>query len=1820
MLVDFKTIRHDSYGKIEQPVLTLKTPDGRVISTVSNYFGLKTTFRFNDVSEISFSVPAFYEGEPNNGYDEIHGSRIVEVEPFGDFILVNPETKNEGGKKEVKNCKLYSLEYGFNYKRAEIPAGTYNFYNPVNNEDTIMQMIVEFMPDWSIGEIDRELIGRWRTFENVDENLYSFMMNTLQESYNCLFLFDTFNKKINVISAKNKASHLPIYLSYNNLIKSVQITELSDDIVTALSGYGSGDEVSIAAVNPNGTNTIYNLDYYISEGDLPDKLADKWTSYKDSLELYRQVFSNLNVLYLNKVNERVVAKAKLSVLQTEYDSLNTTYLTVSAENGQNPEYDEEIQSLADELEKKKAEYESQQAHVDMLDADIEAVDKQIRDVVSICSINSYFTSDEVKILNPYFKQDSLVEDTFVIPEYSSAILEISSCRLEEENLGNVKIVGAETYASNIAEIFATDEFGVYQPFVTDEESGEQVYNSTDLSIFDNVDLPVDIAETVADQLNDEIKKKVYEFRGGIFEFSQVINTVEGDEAIRKKISLSGDIVNVNLHYNVDNLPTYVDESSADATKLGFFILSATLRNATYDGTFFPNMNVTMQGMFLKEVPQVGAEFIGFDIGNAILYVTASNTEQQKLAIIQELYDYTKESLDKLAFPSYEFSVESGNFVFAEKFEPFKDQLKLGSTIYLALDDDEDKIIQPILIEISLNYDDETDFEITFSNKYRSSSSEFQLADIITEVSRQTHSTNLNKGDYSAYKDSKSGTQVDKLTNSAIDVVRNKIINSNNQSIEWNSSGMFFRKKLPNNSFDDHQIGIINENIGFTKDNWKTIDIAIGAYEDPNLGMGYGIIAPAIFGTLIAGENLMIENKVENETGDIVKQFIVDSTGAWLHNSSLAFTQEPNPDTGYSGGKILIDPRYGIAAGNINLFTLNGTDVVPTFWDTENNKIIWDESKVVETPDGSIYYVPNNSQFFFDINTGNAYFAGTISGENIVVNTINGQAIQNGTVDAGTKLVGDISPEQMKQFVLEAINQYATIASSDDKISLNLIGGLTNINFEGGTITADNVDAKNISGDLIQAINASIGTISADKVDVSGLISAGELVIEGENGKLAITPDYGIAAGNASLFTTDEGGNIIPSFIGGDGNLIIDPDSGAPLNSSFYFDIKTGRAYFTGPLSASQITTGKLSSDYINVKDGYITNAMIESLSAGKINTGTITADFSNAIISHVGAAQIHSAMISELEFGKITGIDINTSNLTIHSEDGKSQWKDNTIQISDANRIRVQIGKDAKDDYNMYVWDASGNLMFDALGLTDSGIQREIIRNDMVAQDAAIAGSKLNIQSVVEAIDGSEYTMSSSHLVYNGESLDVFFGNISNTIEEHGQTLSSQGTQISTIAGQITSKIWQQDIDTAKGEMSTEYSKLEQSLEGFKTEVSSTKTIAEQAQTDADAASLAAAAAQSAANALTDRVTTAETSITQNSERITQTASKLENLKIGGRNLLKHTKDFPISETVVGNDGVSLFNANGTLENTADGVKLTFAGVESLGMCVPLIYDGCIDNGETLTLSFKYRGNITSPGSLYLLQRTTPNVSYTLATHNTLIANETEWQEFKATFSMAEANARICYNLLLFYGLSEYTADNWIEVKDASLKLEKGNNATDWSPATEDLQSDIDRIESEDLNAIRESISSINQTAESISASVSSINTWQSDVDNLMTDIEKITGVLIEDGKVTFDFATIKKDVAKNSEELDRRDRYVNIDEDEKFGATITIGDTQSGMVGRFSKTSLDFLIGTTVVASYANNGLTTKNITTENQIKFSGNWAIRPGTDGNLNDVWIGG
>ena len=1471
MLLDFTTIQHDSYGRVEQPVLVVKTPDGRILGTVSNYYGLNCTFRFNDVSEIEFSVPAYYEDKKNNGYDLLDGMRQINVEPYGDFILINPKINNDGGKKEIKTCTAYSLEYAFNYKKAELPAGTYNFYNPVDNADCITQMIVEFMPDWSLGSIDRELIGRWRTFDQVDDNLYSFMMNTLQESYNCLFLFDTYNKKINVISANRQLSSVPVYLSYSNLLKSVEITELTDEVVTALSGYGSGDEVNIRPVNPNGTNTIYNLDYFIGNGDLSGHMADRWTEYMEAISVYQDVFSNLNVLYTQKINEQSLSEAKYYVLKTDYDAINTAYLTAATQSGKDGEYDKEIADLKKKLEDKKAECDAQQEHTAMLKKDVEAVNKQLDEIVKICKVSNFFSEEELSILTQYFVQDSIAEETFVIPEYSSAIMESNSNVLTADNKASVKIVGSEIYLSNIAQVILPDEDGKYKPSVTDPDSGDASTPDGPISIFSNIELPEDIAKTVADQLNNEAKMKTYEFRGGTMEFVKTVTeTVEGKQK-QREVKLKGDVVNVDFSYNFDNLDSYVDENSDDMTKSGHFVLTANLRNTEFDGTTFPNINVSISGMLLGGVPFTGKDFLAFDIDSAVFYSTASTTEYQKQAVLQELYDYTKDSLAKLSEPAYEFSIESGNFLFAKEFEPFKDSLELGKTIFLSLNDEETDQIKPILVEIQVNYDDETDFAITFSNKYRTSRPEFVYADLITDMTHTSHSVSLNKASYSAYKDSKAGNQVENLTKNNLDVARNNIVNSSNQGVEWNSSGIFLRQTLPTGKYSPEQIGLINNLIAMTDDSWDTVKLAIGHFTDKNIGDTWGIVAPNITGTLLAGNNLVIENTVMDDEGvEIVKQFKVDGSGAFLNNAAFCLTQQPNLTTGHPGGKILIDPNYGIAMGNINMFTQEGTKIKPTFMDEDGN-IIWDKSKVVETEDGSVYYVPENTKFFFDINTGNAYFGGTISGENIVANTLNGNAIKDMTINAGSKLTGDIDEDQIYKNVISAINKYVKLSDESGKpiVSMDtaVIKDLSADNFTGGKITADTVKTEGLSANVIEAINASIGKITSEHIDVETL-RANHIVIDGSGGKFLIDPEYGLAAGNTNLFTLDSDGNIVPNFLDENGDLIIDPRTNAPLNASLYYDIKTGNTYFSGNISANQITSGKLSSDYLNVKDGYIKSAMIEDLSAGKIVGGNIAADVMqanviSAINSYIGSATINSAKIGNLDASKITSGEIdaskiavknmNASNITsgalssdfmkiadgfitnamiqsiaadkilsgsiytnkvnVQSEDGGFNIIGNTAQWYDKNgKIRLQAGRDASDNFTFAVFGEDGSTAyFDQTGLKSAGVPNGIIVNDMVSDNANISAGKLDIASLFDKIneDGSQ-TINTSKIYFDdkGQSLEVYLASVETKADDAKELANTAITKIGVEQGKISSLVERVSTveDSAAKKVTNEYS------------------------------------------------------------------------------------------------------------------------------------------------------------------------------------------------------------------------------------------------------------------------------------------------------------------------------------------------------------------------------------------------------------------------------
>lgn len=236
---------------------------------------------------------------------------------------------------------------------------------------------------------------------------------------------------------------------------------------------------------------------------------------------------------------------------------------------------------------------------------------------------------------------------------------------------------------------------------------------------------------------------------------------------------------------------------------------------------------------------------------------------------------------------------------------------------------------------------------------------------------------------------------------------------------------------------------------------------------------------------------------------------------------------------------------------------------------------------------------------------------------------------------------------------------------------------------------------------------------------------------------------------------------------------------------------------------------------LNVDDLKAQVANINTLMFGSATGGSLTTEFSNSIVANIGDAQIKSAMIESIAADKITSGKIYTNLVEIISESGNLDIADNTIQIKDDNKVaRVQIGKDANSDYNMYVWDKAGNLMFDALGLTEKGVTRKVVRDDVVQDDANINASKLDIETLFNVINNdSTHTLKSNkiYLDNEGQTLNVIMQAITSGA---GKDYTQWGGMMKVASDFITNKLWwTENVDNES--IKTKFSTVNQKLDSY---------------------------------------------------------------------------------------------------------------------------------------------------------------------------------------------------------------------------------------------------------------------------------------------------------------------------------------------------------------------------------------------------------------------
>ena len=316
----------DIFNLPEYPLITLVNPNRDNLAMLSGFcYDLRYKKRFNALSEVTFTFPSSIDnGETMiEAYDLIQAKRQILFTNEGYFVIdkVNEETD---GTFPIKKVECKSLESEMIHKRLTIFNGTYKFYNliPVQNQKTLMDAMLEYLPNWSIGSIDLTVAAKFRTFDITDSTIYSFLMNDVEKAYGCIFSFDTQNRKINVKSIESAVIETDIFLSYDNLIKNSDFTEITDEIATCLYVYGSGD-LSINFVNPLGTNRIYNFTYYKNSNWMSSGLIAAITAWEDAIELEQPAYAALLTDFRVKNTELIDLETDLETLQTEYTAKET---------------------------------------------------------------------------------------------------------------------------------------------------------------------------------------------------------------------------------------------------------------------------------------------------------------------------------------------------------------------------------------------------------------------------------------------------------------------------------------------------------------------------------------------------------------------------------------------------------------------------------------------------------------------------------------------------------------------------------------------------------------------------------------------------------------------------------------------------------------------------------------------------------------------------------------------------------------------------------------------------------------------------------------------------------------------------------------------------------------------------------------------------------------------------------------------------------------------------------------------------------------------------------------------------------------------------------------------------------------------------------------------------------------------------------------------------------------------------------------------------------------------------------------------------------
>lgn len=781
----------DSFSRITPPQIVLNKASGERLGII-NPTALTLDKKLNEPDELAFTLYLYTNDERDPYYDYVEEMMYIEIPGEARYVITSIDIVSEGSRQEHKDvvCKSYEWMLGTRYlEDFVINTGETESTDGVDFNHLMSMCLGELFPEWSY-DLHVSLRTVHRSFNVSRSSVYDFLMTEVAEAFECIFEFDSYNKRIYGYPQALYGVSSGVMVSYDNLLKTTNMSLNIEDIKTCL--VLSGDEdVNVREIN-RSNDRIYNFEYFNSTEFMSQSLYDAYNAWQ-TLTYHTSVNWNyLNTLYdAQKVKYFVFSNTKdlhgnyvlnISVTSAEYN----TFLTQNhLENNYNNAYTF--------LLNKYQTYYSDVA--DWSSNNMPAGNNK-----------RYFGYGTFPVGYPN-NIDLKSTDTFEIPRYTSVSVVTSLPAVASASTDILYLIKNDTtyamYRKYNGAWLNTNNWSqlALAPLQEKLKSAEKNMATAMKNGYGSETPPGGANSSTTEKNRQLANYNTY-----------YLPYVYAAKSLEKYVA--------SCQTTVSNCQSY--QSTISKALQGIANLTA-MKNAgtilVYSGGSYTPRPANFTDQQLKEL----STFIREDeLTSSNYVVTDIMTNEERFSMLKDLLQYGTDELNKVAQPQMTFSADVVNLFGMPEFDRYSGYIDIGNTIVVYLRDD--YIVKPRITNIHYNFYDESDFSLTFSNILKKSKEYWSdVQDVLNEASSISSSVSFNASYWS--EQAKNADTISQHISAGLLAAGDFLKSGVDSELVMDSRGLFVNTVT--GSYKTDSIFIGGGRILFTNDSWKTVKMSVG---------------------------------------------------------------------------------------------------------------------------------------------------------------------------------------------------------------------------------------------------------------------------------------------------------------------------------------------------------------------------------------------------------------------------------------------------------------------------------------------------------------------------------------------------------------------------------------------------------------------------------------------------------------------------------------------------------------------------------------------------------------------------------------------------------------------------------------------------------------------------------------------------------------------------------------------------------------------------------------------------------------------------------